>query len=682
MGYTTQDIRNVALTGQAGAGKTLLLEALLLQAGIVRNKGSLQRGSTVSDFDPQERRLQHSIDTAICSFDTNPHHFTIIDTPGYTDFLGRAFPVLEAVESTAIVISATAGIDLVTERLMDFAEDRGLCRMIIINKIDSRDAHPEQLLDELRSRFGMQCLPLNLPGAGGSTVVDCFFQPHGRPTDFSSVEAAHTQILDQVVEVDEELMARYLDQGGELSPEELHDPFEKALREGHLVPVCFTSAETGAGVPELLEIITRLLPNPMEGNAPPFLKGPGDDAIRVRVAPDPNEHVVAHVFKVSVDPYVGKLGIFRVHQGTVRPGAQLFVGDARKAFRAAHLYKVLGKETTEVSLGIPGDICGISKIDEIHFDAVLHDSHDEDNYHLRSITFPPPMHGLAIEPERRGDEQRLADALHKLTAEDPCVRLEHHAALNETVLYGMGEFHMRVLLERMAERYGVHVKTHAPSIPYRETITRRAEGHCRHKKQTGGAGQFGEVFLRVEALERGKGFEFVDEVVGGAIPNQFIPAVEKGVRQAMTEGAVAGFPLQDIRVVVYDGKHHSVDSKEVAFVSAGRKAFLDAILKANPIVLEPVVRMEITAPSTSIGDITGDLATKRARINGNDTRPGQRAAVTALVPLAEISEYQSRLKSLTGGSGAYTMELSHYDPVPPRIQQALTQAWRPRAEDE
>ena len=681
MGYTTQDIRNVALVGQAGAGKTLLLEALLLQAGIVRSKGSVQRGSTVSDFDPQEKRLQHSIDTALCSFDSNAHHFTLIDTPGYTDFLGRAFAVLEAVESTAIVISATANIDLVTERLMDFAEDRGLCRLIVINKIDSRDAHPEQLLAELRARFGVQCLPLNLPGEGGSTVVDCFFQPHGKPTDFSSVEAAHTQILDQVVEVDEELMARYLDQGGELPPEELHDPFEKALREGHLVPVCFASAETGAGIPELFQIISRLLPNPMEGNPPPFLKGPGDDAIRVRVSPDPNEHVVAHVFKVSVDPYVGKLGIFRIHQGTVRPGAQLFAGDARKAFRIAHLYRVLGKETTEVPLGIPGDICGISKADDIHFDEVLHDSHDEDNYHLRSINFPSPMHGLAIEPERRGDEQRLADALHKLTAEDPCLRIEHHAALNETVMYGMGEFHLRVLLERMTERYGVHIKTHLPSIPYRETITRQADGHCRHKKQTGGAGQFGEVFLRVEALERGKGFEFVDEVVGGAIPGQFIPAVEKGVRLALTEGAVAGFPLQDIRVTVYDGKHHSVDSKEVAFVSAGRKAFLDAVRKAHPIVLEPVVKVEITAPSTSIGDITGDLATKRARINGNDARPGQRATVTALVPLAEITEYQSRLRSLTGGSGVYTMEISHYDPVPPRTQQELMNVWKPRAEE-
>jgi elongation factor G len=682
MGYTTQDIRNVALVGQAGAGKTLLLEALLLHAGVVRSKGNLQRGTTVSDFDPQEKRLQHSIDTALCSFDTDGHHFTVIDTPGYPDFLGRTFAVLEAVESTAIVVSATAGVDLVTERLMDFAEDRGLCRMVIINKIDSRDARPEALLADLRARFGAQCLPLNLPGNDGATVVDCFFQSHGKPTDFSSVEAAHTQILDQVVEVDEDLMARYLDQGGDLPAEELHDPFEQALRDGHLIPVCFTSAETGAGIAELFNIIARLLPNPFEGNAPPFLKGPGDDAIRVRVEPDPAQHVVAHVFKVSVDPYVGKLGLFRIHQGTVRPGGQLFAGDARKAFRVAHLYKVLGKDTAEVPLGIPGDICGISKVDELHFDAVIHDSHDEDNYHLRSITFPPPMHGLAIEPERRGDEQRLADALHKLTAEDPCIRIEHHAALNETVLYGMGEFHLRVLLERMTERYGVHIKTRPPSIPYRETITRQADGHCRHKKQTGGAGQFGEVFLRVEALERGKGFEFVDEVVGGSIPGQFIPAVEKGVRQVLTEGAVAGFPLQDIRVTVYDGKHHSVDSKEVAFVSAGRKAFLDAIRKAQPIILEPVVRVEITAPATSIGDITGDLATKRARINGNDARPGQRAAVTALVPLAEISEYQSRLRSLTGGSGAYTMELSHYDPVPARKQHELTQAWRPRAEDE
>ena len=678
MGYTTSGIRNIALVGQAGAGKTSLIETLLLQAGAIRGRGSLQRGTTVSDFDPQEKRLQHSLDTAICSFDLNSTHINLIDSPGYPDFLGKTLSVLEAVEAVAVMVSAVNGVDALTRRLMDFARERELCRLVIINKIDSREARSAEVLAQLREAFGAECLPLNLPAGGGDSVVDCFFQPHGRPCDFSSVEAAHTQIIDQVVELDEELMALYLGQGEELSPEQLHNPFEQALREGHLVPVCFVSAETGAGIAELLEVFNRLMPNPAEGNPPPFLKGTGDNATRVPVSPDAQQHVIAHVFKVSIDPYVGKLGVLRVHQGTMRPGNQLFVGDARKPIKIAHLFKLLGKDTAEIPQAIPGDICAIAKVDELHLDAVLHDSHDEDQFHLLPVAFPPPMLGLAIEPERRGDEQRLADTLHKLTAEDPCVRVEHHAAVNETVLYGMGEFHLRVLLERMSERYGVHVKTHPPSIPYRETITRPAEGHCRHKKQTGGAGQFGEVYLRIEALDRGAGFEFVDDVTGGAIPGQYIPAVEKGVRQVLTEGALAGFPIQDVRVIVYDGKHHSVDSKEVAFVSAGRKAFLDALQKATPIVLEPIMLLSITAPATAIGDITGDLATKRARINGNSSLPGQRATLLALVPLAEVSEYQSRLKALTGGQGAYTMELSHYDPVPARKQQELTQAWRPR----
>ncbi len=681
MGYTTQNIRNLALAGPAGAGKTLLVEALLLKAGAIRSMGSLQRGTTVSDFDAQEKRLQHSLDAAICAVDHGAIHVNLIDTPGYPDFLGRTLSVLEAVESVAIVLSASGGIDSTTQRLMDFAQERRLCRLIIINKIDSRDADPAGVLQQVRDTFGSECLPLNLPAHNGTRVVDCFFRPQADSADFSAVDTAHTQIIDQVVEVDEHLMSLYLEQGEELSPEQLHDPFEQALREGHLIPVCFTSAESGAGIAELLEVIERLLPNPTEGNPPHFLSGEGDAAERVTVAPDPDNHVIAHVFKVSIDPYIGKLGLLRVHQGTIRPGSQLFVGGARKPVKIAHLFKLLGKETTEVPAALPGDICAIAKIDELHLDAVLHDSHAQDQYHLEAVHFPPPMLGLAIEPERRGDEQRLADTLHKLTAEDPCVRIEHHGSVNETVLYGMGEFHLRVLLERMSERYGVRVKTHPPSIPYRETITRPAEGHCRHKKQTGGAGQFGEVFLRVEALERGSGFEFVDDVVGGAIPGQFIPAVEKGVRQALSEGAVAGFPMQDIRVVLRDGKHHPVDSKEVAFISAGRKAFLDAVQKASPIVLEPVVRLEITAPASYIGDITGDLATKRARINGNNSLPGRRATVSALVPLAEVSEYQSRLKALTGGEGAYAMELSHYDPVPVRKQQELMEAFRPRADD-
>ncbi len=681
MEHSTDGIRNIALVGAAGAGKTLLAESLLLEAGAIRTKGSLQRGSTVSDFDPQERALQHSLDPSILTFDCGSTRIHLIDTPGYADFIGRTLSVLEAVEAVAVTVSAASGPDAVTRRLMSFARDRGLCRLLVINKIDSRDARSATVLEQLRDAFGSECLPLNLPAGGGASVVDCFFQPRGGPADFSSVDTAHTRLIDQVVELDERLMTVYLEQGEELSPQQLHDPFEQALREGHLVPVCFTSAETGAGVAELLKVILRLMPNPAEGNPPLFLRGAGERAQRVAVTPDPQKHVIAHVFKVTIDPYVGKLGVVRVHQGTVRQGSPLFVGDARKPFKVAHLYKLLGKDTSEVPEALPGDICAIAKVEELHLDAVLHDSHDEDEYHLKPVAFPPPMLGIAIEPERRGDEQRLADALHKLTAEDPCVRIEHHPAVNETVLYGTGELHLRVLLERMTQRYGVHVKTHPPSIPYRETVTRPAEGHCRHKKQTGGAGQFGEVYLRIEALERGAGFEFVDDVVGGAIPGQFIPAVEKGVRQVLTEGALAGFPLQDIRVTVYDGKHHPVDSKEVAFVSAGRKAFLDAIQKASPIVLEPIVHLEITAPASAIGDITGDLATKRARINGNNTLPGRLATVSALVPLAEINEYQLRLKALTGGQGSYSMELSHYDPVPSRKQQELVQAYRPRQEE-
>ncbi|MCE3284475.1 MAG: small GTP-binding protein, partial [Steroidobacteraceae bacterium] len=654
MPYSTQDIRNLALVGQAGAGKTLLAEALLAQSGAIRSKGSLARGTTVCDFDPQEKALLHSLDAAICGFETQGKRVNVIDTPGYPDFMGRTLSALEAVETAVIVVSAVNGVETMTERMMDFAKQRGLCRLIVVNKIDSREARTREVLDEIRENFGRACLPLNLPVDGGAAVVDCFFRPDGRPTDFSSCSEAHTQIIDQVVEVDEELMAVYLEQGEELNPEQLHDPFEKALREDHLVPICFCSAETGAGIPELLEVLARLAPNPAEGNPPPFLKGEGEFAERVQVSPDPSKHVIAHVFKVTIDPFVGKLGIFRVHQGTVKAGAQLLVGDARKPVKLAHIYQLQGKDHVEIQQAVPGEICAVPKIDEIFFDAVLHDSHDEDHYHLKSVTFPPAMLGLAIRSEKRGDEQKLSEGLHRLTAEDPCVRVEHHVAQNETVLYGLGDLHLRVMLQKLTERFGVAVKTSPPSVPYRETITRPAEGHCRHKKQTGGAGQFGEVYLRIEPLARGAGFEFVDDVVGGAIPGQFIPAVEKGVRQVLTEGAIAGFELQDVRVSVYDGKHHAVDSKEVAFVSAGRKAFVEAIRSAGPIVLEPIVRVAINTPASAIGDVTSDLATRRARINGQDSLAGGRAEIAALVPLAELQDYLSRLKALTGGEGTYT----------------------------
>ena len=681
--YSSGDIRNIALVGHGGAGKTTLVEALLYHAGAIKNMGSVEKGTAVCDFDPQEKNHQHSLDAAVVSMDYHGGHINLIDTPGYPDFIGRAMAVLPAVETCAVVINAQGGIEMTTHKMMQVAKERHMDRLIIINKIDHPDADLPALLNNIKETFGSECLPVNLPANRGNQVVDCFFQPQvqGVKTDFSSVEEAHTQIIDQVVELDEDLMQIYLEQGEEITPEQLHNPFEQALREDHLVPICFVSATTGAGVPELLELFARLMPNPMEGNPPQFLQGEGKDAKPFEISPDPERHALAHVFKVSIDPYAGKLGVFRIHQGRIARDSQLFIGDARKPFKVGHLLKLQGKQHIEIESAIPGDICAVAKVEEIHFDAVIHDSHEEDHIHLRSMKFPSPMCGLAIEVKSRGDEQKISDALHKLQAEDPSFMVEHHASLNETVIRGLGELHLRMILEKLKDTYNVEVETHPPRIAYRETITTNAEGHYRHKKQTGGAGQFGEVYLRIEPLPRGAGFEFVDDVVGGVIPRQYLPAIEKGVGQAVEQGVIAGYPLQDIRVTVYDGKYHTVDSKEVAFVSAGKKSFIEAVKKARPVVLEPVVNISIMTPNQNLGDITADLSVRRGRITDTVALSGGMTNIRGQVPLGEISSYQSQLKSITGGIGSFSIEFSHYDPVPGRKQQELITEFHPK-EDE
>lgn len=667
--FATANIRTLALVGHGAAGKTTLAEALLLKAGAIAAAGTVERGSTVSDFDPLEKGWQHSLRASVLHFETQGTRVHMIDTPGFPDFIGQAIGALDAVETAAVVVNASAGIEMITSRMMDWAAKRKLCRLLIINKIDAENVDLPGVLSAIQTTFGKECLPINLPAEGGRRVVDCFFNPAGE-ADFSSVARAHQALVDQVVEVDEELMSLYLEQG-EISPDQLHAPFEKALRDGHLIPVCFVSARTGAGIAELLEILVKLAPNPAEGNPPLFVKGEGEHAVEVRSEPDPKKHVLAHVFKVVMDPFIGKLGIFRVHQGTVAKDSQLFVGDGRKPFKIAHLLMLQGGKQVEVDRAVPGDIAAVAKVEEIEFDCVLHDSHDEDQIHMRPLEFPTPMHGFAIAPKKRGDEQRISDVLHKMMAEDPTLSVEHDANLNETVLRGLGDSHLRSVFERMANQFKLEIDTRPPRVPYRETVMGKAEGHHRHKKQTGGAGQFGEVYLRIEPLPRGSGFEFKDEVKGGTIPNQFIPAVQKGIEQVLTSGPVAGFPLQDVRVIVYDGKHHAVDSKEIAFVTAGRKAFLDAIEKARPIVLEPIVSLEVLCPEANMGDVAGDLSGRRGQVTGTKSLQPGTLTVNGLAPLSELEGYAARLKAMTAGHAAWTMTLSHYEPAPPNLQQQL-----------
>lgn len=682
MSYSTEQIRNIALAGHAGAGKTTLFEALLHAGGTIPTAGTIERGTTTADFDPQEKARSHSIDTAIAAIDRKDCHINLVDTAGYADFRGPTLSALGAVETVAVVVNAANGIEHGTRRLMHYAKQRRLARLLVVNRIDMDGLDLAALVDALRDEFGAECLPVNLPADGGKRVLDCFFHADG-DTDFSSLTEAHQRIIDQVVEINETVMEHYLDTGeAALGRDELHDAFEQCLREGHLVPICFTSARDGTGVAELLDVAERLLPNPAEGNPPPFTRGSGKDAAPVTAVPDPARHVIADVFKIINDPFVGKLSVFRVWQGTVRKDSQLLVDDGRKPFKVGHLFRLQGKDHYDIDQAIPGDIAAVAKVEEIHFDAVLHDSREHDSIQLAPLAFPQPMFGVAVEPAHKGQEQKLSQALQKLSEEDPCFRIEHHKELNETVIRGLGDLHLKVMLERMQERYGVEVKTHPPRIAYRETISTRAEGHHRHKKQTGGAGQFGEVFLRVEPLPRGEGFEFVDAVKGGTIPGQFLPAIEKGVRQALDSGAIAGYAMQDVRVIVHDGKHHPVDSKEVAFVSAGRKAFLDAVAKAHPLVLEPIVNIDVSIPEANVGDVTGGLASKRARILGTDARRGGELVIKAQVPLAELTDYQTELKSMTGGTGRYAMDMSHYEPVPPQVQKQLSEAWSPRVEDD
>ncbi|GMV24833.1 MAG: elongation factor G [Phycisphaerae bacterium] len=685
------DIRNILLCGSTGSGKTTLTERLLFASGVTKRFGTVEEGNTHSDYTDEERHHKHSLQPSFFHFDWEGHEVHLIDSPGLGDFLGHTIACFAAVETIAVVIDAGKGIQSVTRRLMAAGKERRIPRMVIVNKIDDQQADLEMLVEQIRESFGHECLPINLPVPGRGDVINVFEHDgndaRGDSTEFLSVHEAHKRIVEQVIEVDDELTMEYLEKGdGAFDAAKLHAAFEKALGDGHLVPICFVSARTGTGASDLLHVFASLCPSPIEVNPPEFLKRdtPDGEEHEWHAQPDPSAKALAHIFKVTTDPFVGKLAIFRVHQGTIRHKADMFIDDQKKSFKVGHLFKLQGKEHVEVHEVGPGEIAGVAKVDEVKFNGVMHDSHELDSVRLNPLPLPKPMFGLAIELKNHADEAKFAAASHKMMAEDPSLLFERIAATRQTVMRGLGELHLRVVLEKFKNVYNLDLITSQPKVAYKETITSNADGHHRHKKQTGGAGQFGEVYLRVLPLpnDHAEGFEFENATVGGSIPRQFIPAIEKGVRQVLGEGAVAGYPMTGIRVEVYDGKYHDVDSKEIAFITAGKKAFIDAVQKARPVLLEPYVMLEITAPSKYMGDLAGHLSTKRGRVQSSDVIGADVCVVRAIAPLGELQNYANELKSMTGGAGSYSMEYSHDEHTPGNIQAAVVAAFKPKADEE
>lgn len=672
--YQTAQIRNIALVGHGGAGKTSLAEAFLHAAGVSNRLGSVTDKTSIMDFSDEEKERGCSIDSAACHFDFDGAHFNIVDTPGAPDFVGPALASLAGVELALCVISASAGIEINTRRMMEKAKEFGLARAIVVNKIDSANIELGELVDLIHETFGHECVCLNLPAGGGKSVIDCFKNKEGT-ADFGDVADKNSKITDAIVESDEAMMEEYLE-AGEIAQDKLEAAVGKAVAAGTLVPIFFTSATEEIGIKECLSELAKCAPSPITGKRRELVDGETSTPV------DPKDgHFVGQVFKVLGDPKSNiKYSLVRVLSGTLKSDANIMRGDDKKGQRPGQLHKMQGGDHPEVDTGIAGDIIALAKV-ELHIGDTVHDG----SIHGGKIAmpkFPTPMFALAIEPKSRGDADKVSTSLHRFMEEDPCFTSDRDPVTHELVIHGIGDLHLRTILSRMDRFFKLQVDTKPPKIPYRETIMARVENiEYTHKKQSGGAGQFGRVIINVAPNERGEGYEFVDKIFGGSIDQQFRPSVDKGIRSVLTEGVIAGYPVVDVKVELIDGKTHPVDSKDIAFQIAGREAFKSGFEKAKPALLEPIVNLEVTIPADKMGDITGDVASRRGRPVGQDILPGGMAVVKAQVPLAELSDYHSRLSSITGGQGSYSMDLSHYEMVPGNVQQQIIEAAKKAREE-
>jgi elongation factor G len=671
--------RNVALVGHSAAGKTTLGEAMLLAAGLTNRLGSVDDGTSLLDYDEESRERKHSVDSSFFHVQHKNLHLNLFDTPGIPDYGGPAIAALAAVETAAVVVSAASGLGVNTRRMASLARDYGLARMIVIARIDAEGADLAAVLGGIRETFGPSCHPINLPADRGRRVVDVLGSEQGS-SDLLDVQHCHTELIDSIVETDDALMEAYMS-GGALSREQLEPAIQKAVASGHLIPVLFVCARSGVGVPELLDALALFAPAPDVGKQRLLRSGEGDAARETRIVPSPDGDFVAQVVKVTSDPRSNiKYSLARVYSGTLRGDGQVHLSGDRKGQRPGHLFKLIGNQHSEIPLAAAGDVVAFAKLD-LHIGATIFSKPAEGT--IAMPRFPTPMAALAIEPKARGDVEKISAALHRFAEEDPCFEYQRDAETGELVMRGLGEMHLTVVRSKMRRYFRLEIDTKPPKIPYRETIAGSVQYvEYTHKKQTGGAGQYARVFIDLEPNERGKGYEFVDKIFGGTIDLQFRPAVDKGIQAQMKQGVIAGYPVVDVKVSLVDGKTHPVDSKDIAFQIAGRQAFKKAFVQCKPILLEPIVHIEVTAPTENVGEITRDLAGKRGQILGQDMLPGNQCCVRATVPLAEVSSYGSQLKSVTGGQGSYVMEFSHYDVVPPNIQQQIVAAHKPKEEEE
>ena len=668
-------IRNVALVGHGGAGKTTLTEALLFSAGVTNRKGRVEDGTTTTDFDPEEVKRRISVSVSLAPFEWEGHKINLLDCPGYADFLSDAIAALRVADLAVFVVSAVEGVEVQTEAMWKVAAGLGLPRLIFVNKLDRERASFQRTLEQLQHAFGAGIAPLELPI--GEEVTFCgvadllsdtaITYEGGKPSagpipdEMETQEhAVHDSLVEGIVVADDELMERYLE-GDTPSFEELEKTLAHGVASAQVFPVLCGSAGKDIAVDRLATFLCEIGPSPLD--RPPMVVKAGDKETEVGI--DPTGQPLAVVFKTLADPYVGKISIFKVLSGTVRPDAILTNSRSHSDEKLHGLFTLRGKEQVQVNEVPAGDLGAVAKLGEVSTGDTLAPKGTP-----VLVPVPPPptqVLSIAIRPKSKGDEDKLMTALHRIQEEDPALAVRREDETHQTLLSGMGETHLAIATERLARKFGVEVETEDVVVPYRETITGKAEAEGKYKKQTGGHGQFGVAFLRVEPLERGAGFEFVDQIVGGAIPRQFIPAVQKGIEETMASGGVFGYPVVDVKVTCYDGKYHAVDSSELSFKMAGSLGFKEAMAKAGPVLLEPISLLEVTIPSSYQGDVMGDLNARRGRVQGTEQGNDGESIVTSLVPTSEILRYAIDLRSLTGGRGRFQVGHDHYDPLPQHL---------------